>query len=101
AGMRVFRSTPARAGFERGLRGHAADEATAELVPPLTRRRLGEPDQGLIDRRALGVAQLVLGEERCRRALELGEKFRIDHHAPYQLSQPLRHGRIIPISPTV
>src|SRR5438445_550930 len=52
---------------KRGLGGHAADEAAAKLVSPLVRRRLREPGESLLDRRALGVAQLVLGQERLGR----------------------------------
>src|SRR5262245_41297765 len=68
---------------DRGLGGHAADESVAELAAALAERRLGQARERQLDDRALGVAQLVLRQERLGRALQFGEKFLIDHDSPH------------------
>jgi hypothetical protein len=60
-------------------------------MAPLARGRLSQPHERLLHGRALDVAQLVLGQERLGRALQLGEKIRIDHDPAHELAQPLRH----------
>ena len=50
----------------------------------LSGRRI-EPIERLTHRRALVVAQLVLGEDRLGRSLEVGEEIRIDHDATNEL----------------
>ena len=59
-GGRRHRSRPARLG------GHTAEERVAELVESLSGGCLRKPHERLEDRRALGVAELVLGEEGAR-----------------------------------
>src|SRR5262249_22071818 len=68
---------------DRGLGGHAADESVAELATALAERRLDQTRERQLDDRALGVAQLVLRQQRLGRALQLGEEFRVDHDSPH------------------
>ena len=70
----------------------APEQGGSQEDRALIDRRVGQSNQGGLDGSPLVVAQLVLGEDRVRRPLQIGEEVGIDHRAADQVGQTLGHG---------